>query len=96
MNNGITIIGDPYCPTQTVYTGSLKRGKRTYTFSAKVYPEGSDYGIGGGKISKLEIRKANGETLLSYDRGWAKGPSGEADRGLVAALLGAYDLGLAQ
>ncbi len=40
---------------------------------AKVYDEGSEYGINGGRVSKLQIRniKNNGdmETLYEYDRG---------------------------
>ena len=39
-------------------------------FMAKVYDEPSeDYGINGGKISKLEIRLGN-EILANYDRGY--------------------------
>ena len=40
-----------------------------YDISAKVYGEGSKYGINGGKISKLHIRKEN-YCYLNYDRGW--------------------------
>ena len=37
--------------------GSVKIENQTFTYSAKVYGESSeDYGIEGGKISKLEIR----------------------------------------
>ena len=36
---------------------------------AKVYDEGSEYGINGGRISKLTI-KIDGVTTLCYDRGW--------------------------
>ena len=36
---------------------------------AKVYDEGSAYGINEGRISKLMI-KIDGKTTLSYDRGW--------------------------
>ena len=38
-------------------------------FWAKVYDEGSEYGINEGRISKLSI-KVDGVTTLSYDRGW--------------------------
>ena len=40
-----------------------------YDVSAKVYEEGSMYGINGGKISKLYIAKEK-ECYLNYDRGW--------------------------
>ena len=36
---------------------------------AKVYDEGSEYGINEGRISKLMI-KIDGETTLCYERGW--------------------------
>ena len=39
-----------------------------YTYYAKVYEEGSEYGIKNGRISKLEIRK-DGTILYNYDRG---------------------------
>ena len=35
----------------------------------KAYDEGSDYGINGGRISKLSI-KIDGEWVVNYDRGW--------------------------
>jgi hypothetical protein len=36
---------------------------------AKVYDEGSEFGIDGGRISKLMI-KIDGRTVVNYDRGW--------------------------
>jgi len=38
-----------------------------YRYCAKCYETGSQYGIGGGRISKLEIRK-DGKWLYNYDR----------------------------
>ncbi len=38
-------------------------------FWAKVYDEGSIYGIDEGRISKLKIT-IDGRTVVSYDRGW--------------------------
>ena len=35
----------------------------------KAYEEGSEYGINGGKISKLSIR-IDGVWTANYDRGW--------------------------
>jgi hypothetical protein len=46
------------------------------TFCAKVFDEGSDYGINEGKISKLEIR-FGGEIVCNYDRGWDVRPTKE-------------------
>jgi hypothetical protein len=39
-----------------------------YKYEAKVYDEGSDYGINEGRISKLGIRKG-GKELYLYERG---------------------------
>lgn len=36
----------------------------------KVYNEGSKFGIGGGRVSKLEMREPYGNTVVNYDRGW--------------------------
>ena len=52
-------------------------GEIDIIFCAKVFAEGSHFGIDGGKISKLEIRIGN-EILCSYDRGWDIEPSEEA------------------
>ena len=39
------------------------------SYEVKHFEEGSDFGIDGGRISKLECR-ANGGTILHYERGW--------------------------
>jgi hypothetical protein len=39
------------------------------TFSAKVFDEGSYYGIDKGRVSKLVIRK-DGKIIVNYERGW--------------------------
>jgi len=44
-----------------------------YEFQAKMYDEPSKFGIDGGKISKLDVRK-DGELVMRYDRGWDKDP----------------------
>ena len=50
----------------------------TYKYWVKHYEEGSEYGIDGGKVSKLTIRKV-GESrdLCNYDRGWDVEPTEE-------------------
>lgn len=50
---------------------------------AKVYDEGSEYGINGGKISKLTI-KIDGVTVVNYDRGWDVKPD-ESDEATMIA-----------
>jgi hypothetical protein len=43
-----------------------------YYYGAKVYDEGSEYGINGGRVSKLYVRE-DGESIVHYDRGWDSG-----------------------
>lgn len=49
-----------------------------YKYWIKHYDKGSEFGIDGGRISKLTIRRT-GETgdLCSYDRGWDVEPADE-------------------
>jgi hypothetical protein len=39
-----------------------------YAYWVKHFEEGSEHGIGGGRVSKLSIRK-DGAELYNYDRG---------------------------
>ena len=49
-----------------------------YDISMLSFKEKSEeYGIEGGKISKLQIRKHKGEVLCNYDRGWDIEPKDE-------------------
>jgi hypothetical protein len=49
-----------------------------FKYWVKHFEEGSEFGIDGGRISKLTIRKV-GENLnrVNYDRGWDKTPTEE-------------------
>lgn len=49
--------------------GSLKVYNSIFHYWLNVYENGSSYGIDGGKISKL-ILKRNDEIVCHYDRGW--------------------------
>ena len=53
----------------TIWTNE---GKTGYDYWVKHYEEPSEtYGIDGGRISKLSIRKhGTTEWLVNYDRGW--------------------------
>ena len=71
----------------------LGDGWREYTdekkglfIQAKVYDVGSDFGISGGRISKLFVRRLN-NVVISYDRGWDVNPNTAADRNLLTAIL---------
>lgn len=51
------------------YEGVLRVGESFFYYCYKQYDECSEYGINGGRISKLMIKR-NGEVVCNYDRGW--------------------------
>ena len=44
-------------------------GNKIAKYQVKAFDKGSEYGINGGKISKLWIR-LDGKVIASYERGW--------------------------
>lgn len=50
---------------------------KTYHVNAKVFLEGSPFGIDGSSVSKLYISNENGDTVVNYDRGWDVKPTKE-------------------
>ena len=67
--------------------GSIKIENQTFTYCAKVYGEPSeDYGIEGGKISKLEICLGD-FPVARYDRGWDIEPETENAQLAVLAIM---------
>lgn len=56
--------------------GTIKNQNDTYEFYAKVFDEGSEYGINKGRVSKLQIRCGRMD-IVSYDRGWDIKPKTE-------------------
>lgn len=67
-----------------------------FRFQAKVFNEGSEYGINEGRVSKLMVwdeakRQANQDifkaSILNYDRGWDIEPGGTHDKGILEAVL---------
>lgn len=67
--------------------GTIRIEGQAFTYFAKVYGEPSeDYGIEGGRISKLEIRQGN-IPVARYDRGWDIEPETETAQLAVAAIL---------
>lgn len=49
--------------------GSLKVYDSILHYWLEVHGDDSSYGIDGGKISKLMLKR-NGEIVCNYDRGW--------------------------
>jgi hypothetical protein len=62
-----------------------------YKYWAKVYDEGSIYGINEGRISKLTIRKV-GETrdLYNYDRGLDVDCANDEVKAVLETILEMY------
>jgi len=62
-----------------------------YKYWVKHFEEGSQFGIDGGKVSKLTIRKV-GETrdLCNYDRGCDVEPTDEV-KAVYAIILSKYN-----
>ena len=49
--------------------GCILINHRGYHYWIKQWDEGSKFGINGGRISKLMIKR-DGEIVCNYDRGW--------------------------
>ena len=58
----------------------------------KAFEEGSEWGINGGRISKLSI-KIDGEWVANYDRGWDVKPADNDEAAQLAycILLNEYN-----
>ena len=62
----------------------------SYHFEALVFTESSQYGVGGGQVSKLYVwagpKKKRGRALAAYERGWELEPDEEV-RPVVEMLV---------
>jgi hypothetical protein len=56
--------------------GTVKVNGNSYTYTAKLFDEDSDFGIDGGRVSILSIRNAEQKEVVSYYRGWDIMPRG--------------------
>ena len=65
--------------------GSLKILGSIFHYWMKQYDEGSQFGIEGGRISKLTLKR-NGQIVCNYDRGWDIKPA-DPDTQLALELL---------
>ena len=61
-----------------------------YDYCIKHFEEGSEYGINGGRISKLDIRK-DGKIYANYDRGWDIKPTGKEVIAVFKEILNQYN-----
>ena len=63
--------------------GTIKIQNSIFHYWIKVYDEPSHFGIDGGRISKLMLKRKN-EIVCNYDRGWDIKP---VDKDTESALL---------
>lgn len=71
--------------------GVPQDGKMTVChYSVKHFDEGSEFGIDGGRISKLCI-KIDGRITCCYDRGWDAEPEDYATEVALAILMKEYN-----
>ncbi len=61
-----------------------------FHYWVKHYEEGSEFGIDGGRISKLRMT-VKGETVVNYDRGWDIEPETKEAKQAYAILLAQYN-----
>ena len=70
--------------------GTILIGGKGYRYWVKHYERGSQYGIKGGRISKLMIKR-DGEIVCNYDRGWDVEPVDTNTRVALEILLYDYN-----
>jgi hypothetical protein len=60
-----------------------------YSFKAKVYDVGGVFGIGEGRISKLQVWR-EGRQVMSYDRDWDEVPKSRRDLKALKEILAGF------
>lgn len=65
--------------------GSLKIYSSIFHYWIKVYETGSQWGIDGGKVSKMTLKR-DGKIVANYDRGWDIEPN-DPDTELAVEIL---------
>lgn len=72
------------------HEGSIKVKNGIFHYWVKSYEEGSMYGINGGRISKLTLKR-DGKIVCNYDRGWDIDPADEDSEIALAILMKQYN-----
>ena len=78
---------------QLWHEGQTERNGHVFRWEAKVYATGSQFGINGGRVSKLWIAELpHGEVrywqeVACFDRGWCTRPLTPAAKAFVDELL---------
>ena len=66
--------------------GALKVYDNIFHYWMKVYEGPSEFGINGGKVSKLMLKR-NSKIVCNYDRGWDVKPADPDTEHAVELLL---------
>lgn len=60
----------------------------TFRYWVKQFDEGSEFGINGGRVSKLTIKNENtGKEVINYDRGWDIKPKTKIEQAALDWIL---------
>ena len=70
--------------------GSLRIGTSVFHYWAKHFDEPSQFGIDGGRISKLMLKR-NGEIVYNFDRGLDVEPADGETKTALAILMKEYN-----
>ena len=74
-----------------VLTGNWAKGEiNGYRFEVKHYEQGSEFGIEGGRISKLRVTK-DGVEVANYDRGWDVLPATSEAQEVTSEIIRRYN-----
>ena len=66
--------------------GSIRVNGKVFHYWMKQYESGSQWGIEGGRISKLMLKRGS-KIVCNYDRGWDIEPADENTRLATELLL---------
>lgn len=77
-------------PDKDLYIHGTIRSMEGYSFTAKLYDLPSQFGIEGGKISKLQIRDGD-RIAANFDRGWDIEPQTSDDRAALEKIRTVLD-----
>ena len=73
-------------------TVESKEEKRNFHFWVKHYETGSEFGIDGGRISKLMVKDMDTQRIvINYDRGWDVKPVTECEKAALDVLKARYN-----
>ena len=70
--------------------GIITVNEKTMVYAIKHFDKASDYGINGGRISKIMIQQ-NDAVLYSYDRGEDLAPRNDEARKALEQLIERYN-----